>query len=260
MLKEYPFEGKIWKSLADPYGSRLALEIRDEENRQTYYAVIDAEKNDLVGESVSLEEEWWTGLSGISGDTLLVHTYEGRSNPDYQTLYAINILTGEISWEADKFVLSACDRDFAYGFVLSEGERHFGKIKLDSGEYTALENEGRPAEADPQWRFATRYEEEDTHFETVKAFFRQKKGVEAVRCFEYFENEKAVAISYYLKKDAELENRLLLMTLTGEEIFDQELDTGKGVASDTFFLFGDSSIFYIRHKSNLCVYDLDNLP
>jgi hypothetical protein len=80
----YPVKGKPW----------LAIEQRDDDNREVSFSLYDFELQHFVWRDVVLAERWWTILTGTTDAGLLIKVFESVENPDKSHLMCLSFETG----------------------------------------------------------------------------------------------------------------------------------------------------------------------
>jgi Domain of unknown function (DUF4905) len=95
-LYTFSFDLPIWKLLYntsedDQY---LAIETRDKE--RVMWSVIDTKTNETVWKKIPAETNWWTTLSGFSGQCLVLDCYSGTNEPTPAQKIYLDKTTGQI--------------------------------------------------------------------------------------------------------------------------------------------------------------------
>ena len=198
-------------------GKYLAIEVRDETKHQVSFFILAIENQQWLWEEVSFEEQWWINLQAFSGDEIQFVYYEDGNSPENKQTLNINIDT--------KKVLE---------------------------EKVTLVNPSSRAIVTPPLH----YLESSTHFNTVSNFLKEKFNISPIKGVDYIETQQVIVISYYIWKDDQLANFLLIMDQDGS-IRSHELlaDKLSAIGIDTFFILG-SSLFTIRQKEELLKYDI----
>ncbi|MCG8476151.1 MAG: DUF4905 domain-containing protein [Cytophagales bacterium] len=251
------FDGQIWKICFDDSSRRLALEVKASQRLETIYHTVGLD-GELAGKPVLPRENWWTGLSGFHRGCLLVHTYEGASNPRIKNLAAFDAQSGKEVWEADDFVAAGCAGGCVLGYVLEEQQPFYGKIELSTGAYeelSASEQEAMLAGEKSAFCLPSHFEEATEYFQLIQRFFREKRGQEIAGAVDYYENKTHIFISYY-KKGNISENWLTVLTYQGEMILDEKIqESGEGLALDSFFVCC-GILGWIEDKNTLCLFSV----
>ncbi|MEM0998062.1 MAG: DUF4905 domain-containing protein [Bacteroidota bacterium] len=95
--RKFPF--RIWKVRPDPHSDDVALELRNQADKQVSYATIRPAETELKLLMERRASDWWTGIEQIDEGVLLLHGYEEPGLPLHRGLEAISSTTGETLWQ-----------------------------------------------------------------------------------------------------------------------------------------------------------------
>lgn len=94
----------IWRMDFHPVAHTMAIEIRNGENGLAHFTVFDYKNGQLLLDSKSYGDRWWT-LASVSGDHLFLCYYANPDLPNTSALAAVSLDTGEMAWEKFNIVL-----------------------------------------------------------------------------------------------------------------------------------------------------------
>lgn len=265
----FSFETPIWRMLPDETAKKWVLELRDTSTHEVQYTVIDFSNKQLFKQDLLLEDAWWTGITAFQEDKLLVHRFEDSENPEGKTFYILNLQTGRIEWQSERFIFVKMQSNELYGYEkTAENEQIYKIISLEDHSERITE----PVAFDQKIRQLTivqeknkpliypfYYPQEHTYFATVRAFLNQFMHIQPVYGCEYLEHQGAIIISYYIYEDKSLSNYLLVMNQAQEVLLHDKIGSRlDGLGVDTFFVVKNRLIF-IKEKYQLVSYALDNV-
>lgn len=92
------YNGLIWRLQIDSFDDILALEIRNEQDKQTSFSTINLQSGELYLKDFTLPERWLTGIEAAWKSVLMLHYYKHESSPEHQSVIAIDAKTGEELW------------------------------------------------------------------------------------------------------------------------------------------------------------------
>lgn len=249
----YTFEGKVWNMVISENGSNLLFEIRNDEEFQTSFFVLDLDKRDFKLSAISFEEEWWIGITHTTEDLILFHTYENQDNPDDKSYFGYSISGNRILWQESGWNITRI-----HGTVAELTDNQTQKtrfIDIRSGEKTVIDDL-TPGEENKTLGHSFHYAEGSEYFNTVKKFLASVLNVHIVAGVEYCECKGKVIISYYLNHQDKLVNKLLVISTGKEILLDEDLGTNlSGISDNTFFIYADNLIF-VKEKHHFFIYPL----
>jgi hypothetical protein len=94
----HQFAGIIWRMEIDAQGNFLALEIRNEQDKQVSFAAINLNTATVTLQNYVLEERWMAGLEGVYKGVLLLHYYQSAGSPSHKGIIAVNANTSQQIW------------------------------------------------------------------------------------------------------------------------------------------------------------------
>ncbi|RFZ91050.1 DUF4905 domain-containing protein [Mucilaginibacter conchicola] len=94
----HTFNGHIWRLQIDELTGILALEIRNEQDKQTSFAALSLQTGEVYFDAFTLPERWFTGIEAVYNGVLLLHYYKHESSPEHKSIIGIDARTGKELW------------------------------------------------------------------------------------------------------------------------------------------------------------------
>ncbi|MES2386664.1 MAG: DUF4905 domain-containing protein [Bacteroidota bacterium] len=276
----FNFDARIWRILPGLSEGLLVLEMRDTEKKHAYFVIIRPESGEICCDRIEPEQGWWYGMEAISGNVLLLHSYEEGQVPAHKAIYAFDARTGKKLWENLTLRFICAENNFVWAYdTTGTGETPVLKIELYTGRIISESSEQEIGAGHPSFRklngvsefsgtdssMPMIYNEGGPYFATLAEYIRTKlNGSSPVQRIEYLESEGHVMISWYSRElsgagnenAGTLNNHLLVTDLEGEVELDTTLGTLlPGVAETTFFTFG-TNLIYPANQGELYCYTL----
>jgi hypothetical protein len=247
------FSGTIWKMIAAPEQNLLFLEVRIGDIFQVEFSALDYKANRFVWKDWRMKESWWIGLTAANNQTLLLHTFVNKGNPDHKNLIACDIFNQVVRWEVDEFSFYDWDEQTIYGYS-TKGDITPAQIQLESGE--VIENPWESIQEKPEMNSFSpvQFLEGTQHFETVQRFIQQRLNKAISKGVEYVEFDNWIVVSVYIQESEDLANYLIVMTKEGEIVLEEKLgEKLEGLGVDTFFILS-GCLFFVKNRLELVAY------
>jgi hypothetical protein len=243
----------VWKLVAHPGLPVIFVELRDEAARKVTFSALDLNTKQFLFSDIAFEEPWWVTLSFVSGNTLLLTTYNDTNNPDKKSVIAYDIYEKKIRWWRNNFAITTVTTDRVAGVDTSLGMKFF-TLHLHNGE-PCTDDSVLVTEQNFLLNKPLQYYPETAHFETVKSYLEAKLKISAQSVIEYMEANALIFISYYVA-EPDLANYLIVMQHEGKVLLHERIgERLKGIGLDTFFLLSGYLIF-VKNKCELISYRL----
>ena len=98
LYKTGGFGGEIWRLEIDELTQTLALEIRNQADKQVSFASVNLAGGQINFKDYTPPERWFTGIETAHNGVLLLHNYLNQTTPVHNGLTAVNIVTAETLW------------------------------------------------------------------------------------------------------------------------------------------------------------------
>ena len=100
------FNGIVWRMEIDAATDTLAVEIRQDTDKQVSFAAIDLTSGKLNFTGLTTSERWLTGLEGTHNGVILLHHYQSATSPVHKGLIAADAGTGHVLWSNYNYAFS----------------------------------------------------------------------------------------------------------------------------------------------------------
>ncbi len=251
----YTFSGIVWNTFAVPKQNILIIEVRDEKKFKTQFFAFDHQKNEFLWKDLSLDEDWWLGLTAVNEQVILFHTYTSKGNPDHKNLIAFNIFKEKFLWEIKDFSFCDWNQSKIWGFDTND-ELVKNTINIETGVVKEEIWDVQPTINQVDSIRPALYLEGSPDFETVRQFLDRNTENIISRGVEYLEWRKWIIISAYVEKQNVLANYLIVLNDEGKILLEEKLGENLGgIGTDTFFIL-EGCLFLVKNKSELVVYTL----
>ncbi len=106
MIHSFQFSAPIFKIVPNQNGTQIAIELRNSKAKETYFALLDLQKKQLIWDETSFAEIWRIGLLAMVDNILLLHSYANTQLPDNKGIYAVDISQQNVLWEQANYYFS----------------------------------------------------------------------------------------------------------------------------------------------------------
>lgn len=248
------FTGLIWKTWIEENQEYLLVETRDGEGYQTKLSILDLNKNVWIWDDFILGEEWWLGVASIYKNVVFFYTYEDNERPEPSNLFAIDIFTKKILWKHNQYKFSKIYQGILeVYFQDSQSIRYTnldyltGKV-LDDIKIFELQN------SEDSTYYPQSFKQDTNYFKTVAEFIKKTQNIEILHLVDYLEHENLVFLSFFFMKNSDLHNNLLILNAKAQILLHENINIGKKIAFDTFFLSKNYLVF-VKNKKKLIIYN-----
>ncbi len=124
------FDGKIWNMLPNQTGSKMVLEIRNDEQMTLSFFIYDFYSNKIQG-PITLDEKWWASTAHISNRVVVFKNYDSDANAKILSYEAYDLDSLKRVWFKDDM------NKVSFGlntFSTTSNEGNFMLFNLSSGE------------------------------------------------------------------------------------------------------------------------------
>lgn len=252
---QHDFQQAVWHMAVDPGEGLIALELRDQQQAEACFSLLDLHTRSLLFDRYALEEDWWVGLAALQQGRMLIKQYHDTQQPEKQGLIAINIKSLEVDWWKEDFQLDELMENAVKGASTIDEKKVSTAVDIETGKELDPEklNSRIP---DGSVFHPTHYPETSSHFATIKRFLAENINSVPMGACDYLEFKGLIMLSYFISEGAALSNHLIIFNEAGEAILQQKLGSGlNALASGTFFVINNYLVF-ITNKTQLCVYEL----
>lgn len=224
LIFSYQFKHNIWKIHAFEESPLLVLEIRDQDEMQVYFYVLD-DSGKIITKNITLEESWWVSVAQIIDREVIFYTFDADNNPEIKEFIIYDLNNGQVNTRDKNFILS--------DYLKSSGKSQNNYVDIPF-----------------------HYPGGSDYFNTVSTFIKDKFNDISVRGIDYSEKGDLIFISYFKESGSYLLNRLVALDKEQELVLDEKLgEFEKGITDNTFFFFNNKLIF-VKGVSEFFIYQL----
>ena len=251
----HSFRGDIWQQSLS--GHWLLITLRDTEQMQVSFSMLDLRDGSLLFEEMTFDENWWIDACHFFGETIVFQVYEDSQDIEQKTYFALNIHEHEVLWSLDKVVTTGRHGHYLQLKSLEEDVLFFLDIRNGETFSEAPENYADQPIAETL-RHPLLYTEESPFFETIRAFGVQKFGKELTKGCHYLEQNGLVLMAYQYETAAGLTQELVVLDPASKPLLQRVLHRGnRGLASEAFFIACEKLIF-VEGKNTLNGFKTEN--
>lgn len=231
-----PLEGKLWQTAFDQVTGQLWLELRDEEQQQVVYRSLDLAAGALSEALQIPTVDWWTSISRVYANYLLLEQYTDPQNPTEKSLIVYHAMDQTVSQHIADFQ-----------FTHHVGNEFFGESLKNQQQTKSFTLEVDQVPEQYELSEPVYYAPDSESHQLVFEFL----GMDAVPLgCEYFERGDHIIIGYYQRSGTKFD-RLLMVLHKGEALFHEKIDEGmNGFASGSFFVF-DQLMVYVKNGKEI---------
>jgi outer membrane protein assembly factor BamB len=254
---QYTPRGKVWKMIADPKGSLLVVESRNEILREACLSVICTKTLQLQWQVAmpGFEDPWWTNLHTVSDGVIVISCLQ-EDTPVQKGVIALDAGTGVELWRYPTMHIVQVGSTTLEG-LLAEDERvqHFD-LKTGEDAFAPVGNASAPVNPT---LLPLRYTAENKHFATFQAFLHQNNYPSPTFAVDYLETGNFLILSYYWQEQGKNALNLLILDRKGTMLFAETLEKElQGIGLAPFFCMGDLLVF-TRSKSAIGLVKLSTI-
>lgn len=228
-------QGVIWKTAIDRKAGKLALEIRNQDELNVSYAILDL-VNHTLGEPMLIEgADWWSSLQLFEDGYLFIEKYQDPQNPLDKALIIANSGSGEVLKHLPGHQM----------IHVRDGKLIYQRIEDPSGQLSEDLPEITMATGNHHFSSPVVFQAGSPSFDVVKEYL---SGQDITSLVDYLEVENTIIISYYVGSEKELVRKLVVIREEQEiyhEILDHQME---GIAPEGFFVFNNYLVFIVERK------------
>ncbi len=92
------FNGTVWRLQIDGQTGIMAVELRNEQEKQTSFASLNLLTGEVHFDNLVMPERWLTGIEAVYNGVILLHYYKHESGPEHKTIIAVDAKTAAEVW------------------------------------------------------------------------------------------------------------------------------------------------------------------
>jgi Domain of unknown function (DUF4905) len=214
----FSFELPIWKLLYDNSESTenmqyLAIETRDKE--RVTWSVVNVETNETVWQQTPPETNWWTTLSGFSGQYIVLDCYSGTNEPTPSQKIYLDKTTGQV---IEKPTL-----------IINNPKNH--------------------------WRNLTIYQDSDVYYDTISRFIDKMIGQKCQNSIFYGEIAENIILVYYIcnSSTSALSPFLLVVSSKKTVLLHKPIEGGCDNVFSESCIYNQNQLIYLSGLNELTI-------
>lgn len=254
-LFNIPFDGRIWKVVANPERHTLIVEVRKPSHQEVYFFELDLNSQQLTP-MAHLEQNWWFGLQESRNDMVIFQEFNSKQMPASKSIIGYDLKSKKITWKQENLGFHHSNQNYigALQFVNEISTLIF--LDISSGK-TIPSPIDVTANITPAFNNPIHYKNDNTYFVSIATFILNSKNHIAVEAIDYLELGQLILISYYIcDTENKLTNCLFIIDTEGKVVLSEILgEKLPGIGIDTFWIYNDQLLF-IKNKSELNCYSL----
>lgn len=251
------FAAKIWKVYPDAFLPYLLVELRNAQEFQTSFALLNVAEAKWQWEDFRLEEPWWLGVYGLHNATILAFTYANNERPEPDNILAFEAFTCQKLWQRPDLRFLAFDgQNSLHAAPKGETEqRHL--LSLKTGETLSRSNVEENITLPYVLQFPQTYREGEAYFEEFEDFFAEHLDIKILQSIDYLEYRDYIIISYFFNENGKITNNLLILDAKVQILLNENIHSEiQSLSLDTFFVYHNYLIF-IRNNIELVIYQIN---
>lgn len=257
----FSFRLPVWRILYDALPSSatdslLVLELRNKTTVE--WCVVNVTTSRVLWQHSFPETNWWTSLIGFYAGKILLHSYSGTEQPAPKCLYAIDTLSGQMSWKAE-----GCKFEETNGVVIKTSkatpdQTFFLETRaLETGEISPYSIATYTSHS-PIWQFPTSYQETNPYYSVIAQFIHKLTGQIPQKAINYGEIAGHILFFQYLypANANALSRSILVVNSTKTVLLHEVIDSVSNgtVIEDCFF--SEHHTIYLKNLEELVVIKL----
>lgn len=250
---KHHFEGIVWKIVTNEKQDFLAIEVRNTEERSTYFFVLNIEKSVFVAQNLSISEPWWVGIESVSEYFLYLHLYDTQMYAQHKDIICVSLSNKEKNFTLKNHSFLGLENDYLF--------TNYNKKNLKLNAQTGQLIEENPSKTTKHNDFSNqilKIQEEDSYFIKLQQFILNISNLKAVKLIEYLDYESYMIVSFYHENEDNLMQNILCVlnsenaTILLKIVLDDNLS---GVGTNSFCVLKNKLVF-CENKNTITIYEL----
>lgn len=245
----HTFSENIWRMLPHPTQNLWAVELRKINEKKVGFGLIDLDKSELRWNVMPEELDWWSSMTGFSGEQIFFHFYRYPEVPEPTDLAAFSTVDGHLLWVLPNHILV---RSLQNGLIEVATKGMSGTVfKICDGLTGVMVAETQSFEAtmDAGIKSPFRYTKENAYFEKLSKYLNQIIEINDPICIDYLDHKPYMVFSYYLYNHDKVIQYLVIVTENNEVVFHEQLTDGRVGIGDSSILLKESNLIYLKNSS-----------
>jgi hypothetical protein len=248
-LFSHTFSDHIWRMLPHPTQNLWVVELRKINEKKVGFGLIDLDKSELRWNVMPIELDWWSSMTGFSGEQIFFHFYRYPEIPEPTDLAAFSVVDGRFLWILPNHILVRTLQD---GLIEVATKTMSGTVfKICDGSTGAILSEASSFEAigDAGIKSPFRYTKENAYFEKLSQYLNQILEISDPICIDYLDHKPFMVFSYYLYDHDKVIQYLAIVTENSEVVLHEQLTEGRSGIGDSSILLKESNLIYLTNSN-----------
>ena len=244
-------------------------EDRDSDQKTVAFFCLNAENGDVLWKDKRYEEPWWIGIEAIVHDKVYLHGYTKPDMPEHGKIVAIDLGTGKILWQNNKYAFLCATNETIYAFRDLFERRLYYELDAVTGEFireteTPPENVyelKRLCHGRTDFSYPEILNELSADYPAITEFIARHYNRNGLRgAIEYLKSSGRMLFNFHIALDQPVKDGAealqnvfhIVDENTGKELYDEVLNAATSApVPDSFFV--DSKIVYFVKERNTFV-------
>lgn len=251
-LFSFRFSENIWRVMpdGDRDSSLWAIELRNPENHEVSFAVIDTHNFAVRWQRQVEGTDWWTSLTAFSDGHIFLHNYRYPEIPEPTDLIAVNAETGLFSWILPNHLLVSNAGNGLLEVATKQGDlfKHL-HCNAATGEVRPLIAEPTEPGEEIILTEPVRYIEGNRYFGQLAQFISNATSGHNPAAIDYLEKRPYIIFSYYIYEQDKTVQYLLIVTDQKQQVLHEKLsEEREGIGRSTMMLKA-STLVYLKNSN-----------
>lgn len=235
---------------ADPESSLWVIELRDAEQREVSFAVIDPDRLSLQWHRMVEGTDWWTSLTAFSGRHIYLHNYRYPEVPEPTDLLAVNVESGFLSWVLPNYLLVKKVNQELLEVATKQGDS-FKHMHCDAATGTLRPLDETQVEPPEEiiLKEPVRYIEGNTYFLPLAQFIAGATAGHMPVAIDYLEKRPYIIFSYYIYEQDKTVQYLLIVTDHKQKVLHEKLSEEREGTGRSTMMLKASTLVYLKNSN-----------
>lgn len=235
---------------ARPDSSLWAIELRDAEHREVWFALIDTDSLAVKWQRQVEGTDWWTSLTAFSDNHIYLHNYRNPEVPEPTDLLAVNVETGLLSWILPNHLLVKYAGKGWLEVATKQGDsfKHL-HCSAVTGELSPLITALPEPDEEIILTEPVRYIEGNLYFKRLSQFVSDATDGHIPVAIDYLEKRPYIIFSYYIYEQDKTVQYLLIVTDQKQQVLHEKLSEKREGTGRSTMMLKASTLVYLKNSN-----------
>lgn len=235
---------------ANPGSSLWVIELRDAEQREVSFAVIDPENFSVKWQRQVEGTDWWTSLTAFSDKHIYLHNYRYPEVPEPTDLLAVHVTTGFLSWILPNHLLVRNAGAGLLEVATKQGDsfKHL-HCNAATGELLPFNPDLPQPDDEIILTEPVRYIEGNMYFERLAQFICDATSGHIPVAIDYLEKRPYIIFSYYIYEQDKTVQYLLIVTDQKQQVLHEKLSEEREGTGRSTMMLKASTLVYLKNSN-----------